>query len=120
MSNSTKKYSVRHLVNWYYGNYCTRKCFDKEERLLRHGQWLQDFAKKHQNLMMTHKEFLDLFHNQMPLCALEEGFKKRPVFWKLFEKLLRIEEYDSDKVKAAGGKIGQEDKGVFKEFWETF
>lgn len=105
MANPTKKYPIKHLVNWYYGNYCVRKCFDKEERLFQHGEWLQEFARKHKGLTMTHKAFLELFHNHMSLCNLNDSFKRRSIGWKLFERLQDTPNYDSDKVIVEGGRI---------------
>ena len=105
MANSTKKYPIKHLVNWYYGNYCTRKCFDKEERLFQHSEWLREFAEKHKQLTMTHKEFLILFHDHMSLCTLKDSFKRRSIGWKLFERLKATPNYDSDKIVVEGGRI---------------
>lgn len=105
MTAPTKKYPIKHLVNWYYGNYCVRKCFDKEERLFSHGKWLQDFANKHQDLTMTHKEFLGLFHDHMSLCTLKDSFKRRSIGWKLFERLQDTPNYDSDKIIVEDGRI---------------
>ena len=105
MANSTKKYPIKHLVNWYYGNYCTRKCFDKEERLFQHSEWLREFAEKHKQLTMTHKEFLILFHDHMSLCTLKDSFKRRSIGWKLFERLKATQNYDSDKIIVENGRI---------------
>jgi len=30
---STTKYPIQRFVNWYFGNFCTRKCFNKEGRI---------------------------------------------------------------------------------------
>ena len=105
MVASLKKYPIKHLINWYYGNYCVRKCFDKEERLSRHGEWLREFAEKHKHLIMTHKEFLTLFHDHMTLCTLEDSFKRRSIGWKLFERLRDTPNYDSDKIIVKDGRI---------------
>lgn len=109
MANSTNKYPIKHLVNWYYGNYCLRKCFDKGERLSQHGEWLQEFANKHQDLTMTHKEFLEIFHNHMSLCILDDSFKRRSIGWKLFERLKETPNYDSDKIIVEDGRIKMTD-----------
>ena len=70
-----------------------------------HGEWLQDFALKHNGLTMTHKEFLILFHDHMTLCTLEDSFKRRSIGWKLFERLQDTPNYDSDKIVVESDRI---------------
>ena len=93
-----KEYPIRQLVNWYFGNYCSRKCFDTEERLFDHQQKLMDFAEQNKNLKMTDADFLQFFNEHMIVCTLQDSFKKKMVSWKLFEKLKDTPNYDSDKI----------------------
>ena len=93
-----KEYPILHLVNWYYGNYCARKCFDKMDRLSDHHNKMLDFARKNPTLKMTHKDFLQLFNNHINLCTLHDSFKRRAIFWKMFTDLQNTENYDSDKI----------------------
>jgi len=72
-----KEYPIVNIVNWYIGNYCFRKCFDKDERLIDHIEKLREFAKKNEGLKMRHREFLNLFNDHMNLCTLEDGFKRK-------------------------------------------
>ena len=100
-----KEYPILHLVNWYFGNYCMRKCFDKEERLQDHHEKLTEFAKKNPALKMTHRDFLDLFNNDMKICTLDNSFKMKTVGWKLFTLLQRTPNYDSDKIIVEKGTV---------------
>ncbi len=109
-----KAYPLRQIVNWYWGNYCTRKCFDKEERLRDHSQKLQLFVEKNPNLLMTHRQFLDLFHEQMSICTLDESFKRRSIGWKLFERLQATPNYDSDLMVVEEGWIKRKDGELAK------
>ena len=61
------KYPISRVVNWYFGNFCTRKCFNKEKRLNDCYNKLQLFVNKNSGLMITHKEFKDLFDNSAEL-----------------------------------------------------
>jgi len=93
-----KEYHIKRLVNWYFGNYCSRKCFDKKERLFDHYNKLMSFADKNQNLKMTHSDFLQLFNENMTLCTLDKSFKRKSISWKLFERLQDSPNYNSDKI----------------------
>lgn len=100
-----KKCSILHLTNWYFGNYCTRKCFDKDERLQEHYEKLSEFAKKNPALQITHREFLDLFNNHISLCTLDPSFKQKTIGWKLFTILQSTPNYDSDKITVEKGIV---------------
>jgi hypothetical protein len=96
---SIKRYPVRRVVNWYYGNFCTRKCFNKEERLRDCWEKLQRFANAGKGLMITHKCFKELIDNDCLLvCKLGSNFRRRTVGWGQFEKWLKEESFDPDKL----------------------
>ncbi len=105
MAKSPQKYPFQHLVNWYFGNYCTRKCFDKDERLGEHYKKLQTIAEKNPLVLMTRRDFLDLFNDHLKICTLEENFKRRYIGWKLFERLKATPNYDSDKIIMKDNRI---------------
>lgn len=98
MIKEKKAYPIQHIVNWYFGNYCARKCFDKCTKLREHYSKLNEFAEKNPNLKMTHKEFLELFNNHMTICTLDDDFKRKMIGWKLFRILQQTPNYDSDKI----------------------
>ena len=78
-----KAVPVQQLVNWYYGNYCTRKCYNDEKRQEEHYPKLQELAIKLKDVMMTHREFLDLLRTDKTICNLsEEEWKTRKFSWK--------------------------------------
>lgn len=84
---STKEYGVHRVVHWYYGNFCTRKCFNHEERMFECQRKLEEFIKKNKSLKMTHKEFKDMIDNdEIKICKLSLNFRKRSVSWQEFEK----------------------------------
>lgn len=96
---STIKYPVERVINWYWGNFCTRKCFNKEERLKDCYQKFELFKKKNTSLLITHKEFKDLIDNDyLLICQLPSSFRGRTVGWKQFEYWLRDPNFDADKV----------------------
>jgi hypothetical protein len=93
-----KPYPIQHIVNWYHGNFCARKCFNKEERLFACWNNLQEFAKKNNGLVMTHKEFKVLFDNDdIKICKLKPLFRKRSVGWHQMERWMDDPEFDADK-----------------------
>ena len=100
-----KEYPIRNLVNWYFGNYCSRKCFDDLDRLVDHRDKLQEFAKKNPKLKMTHREFLELFNNHMKICTLDDSFKRKAIFWKMFTVLQKTPNYKSEDMMIKNGKI---------------
>ena len=78
-----KAVPVQQLVNWYYGNYCTRKCYKDNKRQQEHYPQLQELATKLKDVMMTHREFLDLLRTDKTICNLsEEEWKTRKFSWK--------------------------------------
>lgn len=98
MTEQKKAYPIKHLVNWYIGNHCSRKCFDKMDKLEEHQTKLLEFAEKNQKLQMTHRDFLDLFNNHITICTLDESFKQKSIGWKLFTVLQRTQNYNSDEI----------------------
>lgn len=94
---STKKYPIQRVINWYFGNFCTRKCFNKEGRLMDCQKMFQQFTNQNKSLMITHKEFKDLFDNDdIRICKLEYKFRKRTVGWKQFETWTKDSDFDPD------------------------
>ncbi len=95
---STIKYPLRRVINWYYGNFCARKCFNDEERLFDCYTKLQQIITENKNLMITHKEFKDMIDNGMiTICVLKPNFRRRTVGWGQFEKWLKNSDFDPDK-----------------------
>jgi hypothetical protein len=88
MTSSTK-YPIQRIINWYFGNFCTRKCLYDDKKLEDCHDKLQKFVFENKNLMMTHKEFKDLFDDgHIKICKLDKEFRKRTVRWNEFEKYL--------------------------------
>ena len=78
-----KPAKIQSLVNWFYGNYCVRKCYDEIEKQRGHWDKLQELAKKLEGVEMTHSEFLNMIRNDGTICDLsEEEWKKRKFSWK--------------------------------------
>ena len=92
------KYSLGRVINWYYVNFCTRKCFKKEERISDCFNKFELLKSKNKELMITHKEFKDLIDtDNLKICVLPVNFRKRTVGWKQFESWQRDPEFDPDK-----------------------
>ena len=90
---------IRSIVNWYYCNFCTRKCFNKKERLFECWTKLQDFASKNNDLRIRYKEFKDIFDSgHIKICKLGYEFRRKTVGWKQFEGWLRESNFDADKM----------------------
>ncbi|HLD04290.1 MAG TPA: hypothetical protein VJG90_01085 [Candidatus Nanoarchaeia archaeon] len=100
-----KQYPIRQIVNWYFANYCMRKCFDKDHRLRDHHRKLLEFVEKNKSLEMTHSDFLRLFNDHMLICTLDDSFKRRSMGWKLFTTLQDTPNYDSDKIILEKGRV---------------
>ena len=77
-----KEYKIQHLVNWYFGNYCVKKCHDDLEIQKNHWEQLQEFARKNPNLQMTHKEFIEFFAKDMTICKFDCVERERMPSWK--------------------------------------
>ena len=92
------KYPIRRVINWYYGNFCTRKCFSKEKRIQECRVKFDFIVETNPDLMMTHKEFKDLIDtDNIKICRLNPLFKRRTVGWKQFESWLNQPGFDPDK-----------------------
>lgn len=83
---STKKYHIKRIVHWYFGNYCAIKCHDNEEQLFECQQKLEEFAAKF-NDFLTHQEFLDLFENHITICKLPKEERRKYITWRTFSRL---------------------------------
>lgn len=95
---SAIKYPIQRVINWYVGNFCTRKCFNKERRLIDCHEKFDLFKKANKGLMITHKEFKDLIDNDhIKICKLKHNFRKRTVGWNQFERWLKDTKFDPDK-----------------------
>ena len=78
-----KRAKIQHLVNWFYGNYCTRKCYEEIEKQRKHWDRLQELAKKMDGIEMLHKEFLLMIRSDKTICSLsDEEWKKRKWSWR--------------------------------------
>lgn len=83
MNKIKKLAKIQTLVNWFYGNYCTRKCYEEIGKQKGHWFKLQELAKKLEGIEMTHKEFLIMIRNDKTICDLsDEEWKKRKFSWK--------------------------------------
>ena len=69
-------------INWYYSNYCTRKCYNDEKRHEEHIPKLRELATKLKRVKMTHQEFLNLLRNDKTICDLSnEEWNNRNFSW---------------------------------------
>ena len=81
-----KPSKVKHLANWFFGNYCTRKCYDEIEKQREHWYKLQELTKRLEGVEMTHSEFLAMIRSDKTICDLsDEEWKKRKFSWKRME-----------------------------------
>lgn len=84
-----KAVPVKQLVNWFYGNYCTRKCYSDEKRQKEHVPKLYELAKKLEGTLMTHQQFLEMLRTDKTICDLsDEEWKGRKFSWKNHDCLL--------------------------------
>ncbi len=82
MTNEKKPAEIKKLVNWFYGNYCSRKCYDDIDRQHDHWEKLQELAKKLEGVRMTHKDFLHMLRSDRTICNLsDEEWKSRKFSW---------------------------------------
>lgn len=78
-----KALSVQQLVHWYYGNYCTRKCYNDDRRQEEHLPKLKELAAKLKCVKMTHREFLELLRLDKTICDLsDDEWNNRTFSWK--------------------------------------
>ena len=78
-----KPAKIQTLVNWYYGNYCARKCYNDLERQREHYPKLQELAKRMEGVEITHQEFLSMLRNDKTICNLsDEEWKTRRFSWR--------------------------------------
>lgn len=85
-----KAYKIHHLVNWFFGNYCARKCYEDCGQQYICWKKLQEFAGKCKDLELRHKEFLDLFCNEIKICRLPPKERRKPMFWKEFMRRYKL------------------------------
>ena len=94
---STKQSAkMQALVNWLYGNYCTRKCHDETWKQQVHVKKLQELAKKMEGTMMTHSQFIAMLRHDKTICNLsDDDWNNRRWSWRMTGcqicKMLRLE-----------------------------
>ncbi|MBI3034938.1 hypothetical protein HYY71_01315 [Candidatus Woesearchaeota archaeon] len=77
---------IQTAANWFFGNYCTRKCYDEIGKQREHWDKLQELAKRLEGVEMTHSEFLNMLRNDKTICDLsDEEWKNRKWSWKRTE-----------------------------------
>lgn len=95
---SSIRYPIKRVINWYWGNFCTRKCFNKEDRMDECYGKFQLFVDNNKDLIITHKEFKDLLdEDHIMICRLKPNFRKRTVGWGQLEAWSEDPEFDADK-----------------------
>ncbi len=78
-----KPYKIQQVVNWFFGNYCTRKCYEENEKQYEHWVKLRELAKKLEGTEMMHKGFLLMIRTDKTICNLsDEEWRKRKFSWK--------------------------------------
>jgi hypothetical protein len=91
-------YPIQRIVNWYFGNFCSRKCFNKDGRLRECYEKLQKFAELNKNLTMTCRQFKAMFDaGHIKICMLKHDFRRKTVGWYQFEEWTRNPAFDADK-----------------------
>ncbi|MCK4670561.1 MAG: hypothetical protein KAT43_05140 [Nanoarchaeota archaeon] len=95
---SIKRYPIQRVINWYFGNFCTRKCFNKDERLMNCYKKFELLKSQNKDLLITHKEFKDLIDSgDIKICRLNPNFRRKTIGWKEFEGYTRNLDFDPDK-----------------------
>ena len=82
---STKKYHIKRIVHWYFGNYYAIKCHDAEEQLFDCQQKLEEFGDKF-NDYLAYQEFLGILENRLAICKLPKEQRRKYIAWKTFAK----------------------------------
>lgn len=77
-----KKTKTIHVLNWFHGNICTKKCPLEIER--EHYQEMRKLIEGHEDYLITHKLFIKAMREKHKICDLpEEEFRKSTKdFWK--------------------------------------
>ena len=78
-----KQYAIKSIANWFFGNYCMRKCRDEQDPAYEHWLKLQELANKLEGTQMTHRQFLDMMRSDKTICNLsDEEWEKRKFSFK--------------------------------------
>lgn len=78
-----KPAKIQTLVNWFYGNYCTRKCSADIDNQYDHYLKLQQLAVKLSGGEMTHRDFLHMLRSDRTICTLsDEEWRKAKFSWR--------------------------------------
>ena len=78
-----KAIKITSLVNWFYGNFFTRKCSDNIQRQAEHWKKLQLLAQKLKGTEMTHKAFFRMMRGDKTICTLGDGeWRKNKCSWR--------------------------------------
>ena len=72
-----KPHKTLHVLNWFYGNICTRKCYSDVEKQLRCKDKMLEIIKGHENYMITHKMFIKVMREKHNVCDISEELFRR-------------------------------------------
>ena len=84
-----KKKSICYFIEWYHKTNCLRKCYFNKTQRMKCRIKFQILAARNPDMQLTKKEFLDLFHNHINICALPDKEKKRFISWKEFQTKIK-------------------------------
>ncbi|EKD71758.1 MAG: hypothetical protein ACD_46C00105G0003 [uncultured bacterium] len=77
------KYKASHIINWFYGNICTRKCYYNTEKQRECHDKMVNMILGKESLLVSHKIFIKAVRQKYKICDLSENDfnKSERNFW---------------------------------------
>lgn len=78
-----KRHKAKHVLNWFYGNICVKKCYGDIEKQRSHYEAMKKIIEGNEDYLITHKMFIWVMRNKHKICDItEEEFRKSEYdFW---------------------------------------
>ena len=78
------KVKTIHALSWFFGNACTRKCYDDTDKQRACYERMKSIIAGYEDFMLTHKLFVWAMREKHKACGLSDiEFRKRdPDFWR--------------------------------------
>lgn len=78
-----QKHKTIHVLNWFYGNICTKKCYDDLDKQKRCNDKMKKMIKEYEDYLIYHKTFIDVVREKHKICNISEKLFKRSErdFW---------------------------------------
>ena len=78
-----QKRKALHVLNWFHGNICVKKCYGKHDKERKRYEMMRKMIEGHEDYLITHKVFIKVVRQKHKICDISDELFKRSErdFW---------------------------------------